>query len=256
MRNSKIEWLPGIEGTEVNLSSDDLAPGGFKDFMKSWEKRYGGNFSDVLSRGEVKADPPGKFLPSTQVILENAPIDSNFIKATVNDFDANDFDGEPVFPNEKGLFIYGNVGVGKTHYSWGLYKRILVEEVLGNDYATSLSALRKQIYAVIHFTRAADVMLEIYDTFDKIGSQRQIIDKYSNYPTLIIDDLSSQRDTEFYYETFLKILDSRISNKRITIINSNLNLDAIYNKNQRLGSRLHTLETLYIGGVDRRKVSD
>jgi len=221
--------------------------GGFDDFIDSWAKRYGGDASRFKT--ETKKVEKPEFCP--QAVLELAQIDENYKNAKIGDFCFPD-----KYPNKNGLFIFGNIGVGKTHYSWGLYKELLIKAVESNTWLSSVSMLKEKIDSLICFVSASDIMLEIYDTFNGAGSQNQIINKYSVYPLLIIDDLSSQRDTEFYYETFLKILDKRMRKACQTIINSNLNLDAIYNKNNRLGSRLHSLETLYIGGVDRRKSND
>lgn len=195
-----------------------------------------------------KSKSPDKYSYNENDILKTATIDPNYLNATIHDFEF-----EPVMNNQYGLYISGPTGVGKTHYSWGLFKRILIDNLMGQDHITSPSILRNNIDNYCHFVKAYDIMFKLYACFEGKGTQGAVIDQFSRFPFLIIDDLAAQRETEFYFETFLKIIDYRTSALKPTIINSNLPPGEVYRKNERLSSRLSQFATLSVSGIDRRK---
>jgi len=218
-------------------------------FRELGRKLRGEEAGAVESVPHVEPEPPVALTPLA--ILSQACIDKNYIKATVNDFE--DIELEVKMPNENGLYIHGNVGVGKTHYSWGVYKRLLVEKFLGREDLYSAIMLKEAVNNYIYFARASEIMDNIYGTFDGKGTKLMVVRKFVDYPVLIIDDLLAQHGKSFYYEIFLSIIEERMAKKRMTIVTSNLGRRSIEIKDERLGSRLKLLRTLFIGGIDRRE---
>lgn len=222
---------------------------GFDGFMEAGRKIRGEVEEAKEGKPWVEPEPIKKLTPLA--ILRQACIDSNYRTATINDF--KDIELEVKFPNEHGLYIHGNVGVGKTHYSWGLLKRLAVDKFQESKEFYSEIMLKGAINSYIYFARSSEIMDNIYGTFDGKGTKASVIKRFVDYPVLIIDDLSAQQGKSYYYEIFLSILDERMSKQRVTIITSNLNKGAIELKDERLGSRLKLLATLFIGGIDRRE---
>lgn len=188
---------------------------------------------------------------TAQDILLKARIDKGYINATINDFE--DVGLKTAMPNEYGIYIWGGIGRGKTHYSWGVYKKLLLEKFMDNEDLAMPSTLQSAIDNYIYFARSSEIMDRIYDTFNNRDKKSDVIRRYVSYSVLVIDDLMAQSVSDYAHQCFLEIFDERMSKHKITVVTSNVNKEAIGLKNERLGSRLKLLETLYIGGIDRRQ---
>lgn len=128
----------------------------------------------------------------------------------------------------KGLFIMGAVGVGKTHLAVALIRN------------TKLPLVKKPY----------EIMREFW------GKNKIEIDSYlSKYVThdLVIDDLGSEKSTEFTQQVLYEIIDHRYSNlKNNIIITTNLT-PAECLQDQRLVSRIAEMcEVVKLSGDDYR----
>lgn len=97
----------------------------------------------------------------------------------------------------------------------------------------------------ILYSSTADLIGEIKSTFDADSKVKStdIIDAVKNADLVVFDDIGVEKVSEFVEETFTRILDFRLQNKKPTIITSNLSiddLDTIYKKG-RIGSRVEKL---------------
>lgn len=109
--------------------------------------------------------------------------------------------------SNKGLYIIGDLGVGKTYLCTGL--------------ANSLVKKGKKVA----FVKVANFFNEMRAA---IGSDSDIINKtinnLKNVDYLFLDDIGSESVSEFVRDDILfRILDYRMDNKMITIFTSNLN---------------------------------
>lgn len=105
---------------------------------------------------------------------------------------------------------------------------------------------------VTNFARIVNVLSNT-----KINKQ-EYIDDLCRYDLLIIDDLSSERNTEYMSEIVMNVIDSRYRSKKPIIVTTNLTSEEIKNptdvSKQRIYSRL--LEMCYpveVKGTDHRK---
>ena len=155
-------------------------------------------------------------------------------------FKAENFENKAVlellkdFPN-KNYFIWGSAGVGKTHLAVAIIRNIK------NAFLTRVSDISREIRQDITAER-----------------EEQIINKYSTTP-LLIDDLGSEKMTEFLQNIFFEIIDRRWSNMvNGLIITSNIDLERLSGViGNRTVSRIIGLvgrENIFeLSGFDRRK---
>lgn len=137
----------------------------------------------------------------------------------------------------KGLLFYGNVGTGKTFIS-----------------ACIANALIDQgrPCMVTNFARLTNTIQGMFE------GKQDYIDRLNRFSLLVIDDLASERDTEFMNEIVQTIIDGRSRARLPLIITTNLTGEELKNpvdvKKQRVYSRLFELcIPVEVKGVDRRR---
>ena len=146
----------------------------------------------------------------------------------------------------KGLFITGNVGAGKTH---------LIAAMI--DWIARMTKRRKNQVWII-FTTSVDMLARIKYSFDRKFKENEtteeVMDRLENCSLLIIDDLGSEKTTDWANELFYKIIDYRYSNLKPIIITTNLTDQELKEKiSERLVSRIHEMcKGIRLTGKDYR----
>lgn len=160
---------------------------------------------------------------------ENAKI-SQITRKYVDNFDVMRKAG-------KGLIFYGSVGAGKTFYA-----------------ACIANALIDKGYPclVTNFARLVNTISGMYD------GKQEYIDGLNRFALLVIDDLATERDTEFMNEIITNIIDARYRSGKPLIITTNLTAAELKNpaeiRKQRIYSRLLEMcIPVEVSGKDRRK---
>lgn len=138
------------------------------------------------------------------------------------------------------LFLLGKTGVGKTHISLAIAKRV-TERGFTAAYGSLLNYLR--IIEKEHFSRS-----ESYET--------DTLQTLINADLLVLDDLGSEFRTGFYESALYNIINSRINLGLPTIISSNLSVAELQkNYNDRIISRIFGMfTTLMFVGEDVRQI--
>lgn len=136
----------------------------------------------------------------------------------------------------KGLLLYGGVGTGKTFAS-----------------ACIANALIEKGYPCL-VTNFARLVNSISGREDK----QRYIDSLNRFSLLVIDDLASERDTEYMGEIVQSIIDSRYRSGKPLIVTTNLTSDELKHpsdiRKQRIYSRLFEMcIPVEVTGRDRRK---
>lgn len=137
----------------------------------------------------------------------------------------------------KGLLFYGTTGTGKTFIS-----------------ACIANALIDRGYPclVTNFARLVNTISGMYD------GKQDYIDGLNRFDLLVIDDLASERDTEYMNEIVQNIIDARYRAGLPTIITTNLTSEEIKNpadiRKARTFSRLLEMTIpIEVSGTDRRR---
>lgn len=130
----------------------------------------------------------------------------------------------------KGLFLHSNTrGSGKT--------RLMVS--CGN-------ALIKTYKQRVRFITTLDLLGRIRDTYnrkkndDEAYTEQQLINEFCEIPVLILDDIGTEQCSPFVTEVFFKILDTRMTHKKVTLITSNLTIEDLKH-DERIKSRLRRM---------------
>ncbi len=146
----------------------------------------------------------------------------------------------------KGLTFVGNPGVGKTHLAVAVLKEIYhLKKVRGIFFDTK------------------DLIYRIKILMDE-RKDLKLINYIVNHPLLVLDDLGSERLSEWQRELISYIITQRYNNMKSTIITTNYELERKGNGNlgydlsTRLGenvvSKIFEMnEVITILGTDRRK---
>lgn len=130
----------------------------------------------------------------------------------------------------KGLFIFGNVGSGKTYLSSAI--------------ANFLLERGKEVLFII----VPDLLDEIKASYsgESEMSEIQVLRNAANSPILVLDDLGAHNYTEWTKNKIYSIINNRLNNNKPTVINSNLNLGQIERYlGERTTSRIVELCDIY-----------
>lgn len=137
----------------------------------------------------------------------------------------------------KGLLLFGETGTGKTFYA-----------------ACIANALIDRGFPCIvtNFVRITNTISGMYE------GKQEYLDKLNRFPLLVLDDLASERDTEFMNESIQNIIDGRYRAGLPTIVTTNLTSDEIKHpadiSRQRPYSRLLEMcIPVEVKGRDRRR---
>ena len=153
--------------------------------------------------------------------------------STFDTFKGNDILVRAVKDCKDSMVLFGKTGCGKTH--------------LACAYLQKNSG---------RFANAPELLLKIRDTFrdgSKL-SEAQLIDQYSSVSLLILDDLGSEKSSEYSITTLYLIIDRRIRDEKQTIITTNLSLSEVEKHlSSRISSRMAGMQNFTINMPDYRK---
>lgn len=140
--------------------------------------------------------------------------------------------------SNKGLYIYGKVGTGKTHIAYSIYKKSneKMEECLIYNTTELLHGLRQDINKLAS---------------DKWNDDQRIM----NFPKIVIlDDIGSEKISDWVAELFYLVINKRYENMYPTIFTSNLPIKDLA---ERIGNRttsriIEMCNIVELGGEDKR----
>lgn len=156
------------------------------------------------------------------------------------------------FDTNNSLYIYGNIGTGKT---W-------LMSALMRDHAYSTLKCYGEAQTPVYkedslFVSFPELVLEIKASMDKGSSttESRIMDKYGNVKHLFFDDIGAEKTTDYMMSILFVLIERRntIRNGR-TIITSNLSLNQLAKQHgERIASRISEMcRVIKISGTDRR----
>jgi len=142
--------------------------------------------------------------------------------------------------NERGMYLYGSTGTGKTSFAC-----ILLAELMNRN---------KDMYKYPKFLDMRAIKYDIEQEYQQTKTIKDIIDRYTHTPLLVIDDFGVMIGTESYIQFISHIINHREQNNKRTIITSNKNLNWIgSNIDDRIASRITGLcDIIKFSGNDER----
>lgn len=146
-----------------------------------------------------------------------------------------------VFDPVRGLYLFGDTGIGKTHLAVAALREFLL------DPGWSPSD--------VVFDHAVSLIAKIQDTYNTGESTQQLLDKRINARVWILDDLGSERASEDVVQRLTLIFTERAM--RPTLVTSNDPPDRLEQRHRelkRVQSRLGPayFRTVRVKGRDRR----
>lgn len=110
------------------------------------------------------------------------------------------------------LLLFGTTGCGKTFLTHCIAKEIM-----------------ESIHSVLYLTATEFVDAQMAQVLSKSDESAMLCEQIQNCDLLIIDDLGTERNTEFVISQLFVCLNERILNQKSTIISTNYNLEEIKN---------------------------
>lgn len=146
---------------------------------------------------------------------------------------------EQFYPHCLGIFMTGKTGLGKTHLSLAIARRII-----------------DRGYTAI-YTTVSEIIRRISGQYFHKGNtdnQEDLMELISHIDLLILDDLGAEFESSFNTAIVYDMINSRLSANRPTIISTNLTPQELQKRySERIVSRLFTqLTPLHFVGQDVR----
>lgn len=144
---------------------------------------------------------------------------------------------ENLISNKKGLYLYGQTGVGKTHIAYAIAS--FFNE---NKYKT-------------WFLNTGEMLRQMREEFEKTEFIEPIYEQLIDFNGLLfLDDIGAEKMTDWVRETFYLILNNKYENMIPVIFTSNYSLDELAEKvGDRVVSRIMGIcDILKLEGNDRR----
>lgn len=148
----------------------------------------------------------------------------------------------------KGIFITGNPGTGKTH----LAVASLAYHIPRQPKVKSSSSYLPQDVKY-DFLPSVEFFLELKASFGMDLGEAEVLKKYGN-GILILDDVGSEKVSDWSRQMFYTLLDRRYRNMTQTILTSNMSLDQLAESiDDRISSRIVEMcEIITLTGEDHR----
>jgi len=140
-------------------------------------------------------------------------------------------------PNSIGWLFIGKSGRGKTHLAVAIANKILEKYLL-----------------ITLFISTTELLSSLYERFGVNAGVESLMSKYKDVDVLILDDLGSEKPTEYAVQQIYLLLDHRLRKEKLTIITSNYGLPKMAeNISVRIASRLLEMcRVVKLGGGDYR----
>ncbi len=116
------------------------------------------------------------------------------------------------FPDiDKGLFLWGNPGTGKTFLSTIILTELITRHAVEGRYIKISRGF---------FNRLRSTFVESSETY---GTSSAIEKEFAEVDVLVVDDFGTQRDSPWEQETLYNLVDARYEAEKFTIFTSNNN---------------------------------
>lgn len=152
------------------------------------------------------------------------------------------------------VLLSGSTGCGKTHLAVSILRHKITDS--GQVFHSMIDyPARNKVKAV--FITVPELLLQIRASYNRQNSgmtEEEIVDEYGSVSLLILDDLGSEKPSEWAESTLYLIIDRRNRENRWTIVTTNLTLEEIEARmGARIASRLSDMKVIRLKLPDYRK---
>ncbi len=151
---------------------------------------------------------------------------------------------------KSGYYFHGPVGTGKTDLAVSFLKNVILNSEPVYEYGKY--RLKDNLGL---FVSVPVMLLNIRGAFKSETTEEiALIKKYVKPEVLVMDDLGTEKTTDWVMQTLYVIINARYEEEKQTVITSNYSLDDIRkNLNDKIASRITAMtEVIEIKGIDRR----
>jgi DNA replication protein DnaC len=159
----------------------------------------------------------------------------------------------------KGLYLFGGVGTGKTHIAYTMFKCSVVKaRMISSTKNPNTYEKEELIYKEERpiFWNTTELFREIRMDFDRSYEMKKRVEEeiMKSRGLLFIDDIGSEKTSDWVMETFYLIINHRYNHRLPIIFTSNLSISQLANTiGERIASRIVEMcDIIPIKGVDRR----
>lgn len=242
MENFKIPELKAMEPKKEQVF----------DLCQHGEEK---NYCDECAT-ERKKDALRETLSDITPLVRQACAPAKYLNSTFDNFIGNDKLIDELKKNIMGnIVLYGNTGCGKTHLAVAMMRKAIIADINRVLELKWVNRIQPQILTT-RFIPAPELLLEIRQSFrdDSTTSEADVIKKYCDAGLLVLDDLGSEKTSEYSITTLYIIIDRRDRELLPTIITTNLSQKEVEEKlGARIASRLAGMKNIKINMPDYRK---
>jgi len=184
-----------------------------------------------------RRDRSSRNTPERILWLIQRRVEPLYLTADVSDFSGTVQNHLTDWDGSENLYFVGDTGTGKTRAMYALLKIALANHM--DCKLVDFGKLCRTIRA----------------SFDTKRPEQEVRDEFLKLDVLFIDDMGLKNSVSDYeYDVFYDILDSRISNQLSTVISSNKTPGQVAaGFDKRIGSRLQLFREIEFSGEDRRR---
>jgi DNA replication protein DnaC len=186
-------------------------------------------------------------------MIKNAGVPIVFQKASFSDLEKAT--SKALSPHTS-YFIKGNVGVGKSHMAVALMREHIKSISPEYDDHKKEYHIPYDVFIQPEFVEVPELLLRIRDTYNDSNeeSEKDIVDHFTQTPFLVLDDLGTEKASEFSTLMIYLIINRRCTQGKTTIITSNLDLEQIRDRlSDRISSRIKGMcQEIVVSGNDKR----
>lgn len=162
---------------------------------------------------------------------------------------------------EKSLFVYGGVGVGKTQLICDLLSdlsnlKTTTKEVGEWNEESEYIFVPKQVFdsKLFKYYSMPRLLIEIRGLYGSSRDLDDFLNDLASYEYLVLDDIGVEKPTDWVMETVYVILNERYEQGKKVVFTSNKNVEELaVSLGDRIASRIVEMcEIVKLNGTDRR----